>query len=225
MKRTKHGLFGFPPKKTPTWRRYCSIGQTCCSMTLKRSIGWYRQSSSGHEVFSPESSLNRPKATRVCIRLINQSKRSISVYLLFLFCLRVFISRSYENRSITLQPSFGLFVVEWALHKDKKYIYWMLQYDENLATEPQPLSLFTVATWLNPLILKRYIKILPDWTPKHFLKGFNLENLIKDESIFSVMNILLINILVTYCCQEKIDVGQHWDLTKGLINLAKICGT
>ena len=28
-----------------------------------------------------------------------------------------------------------------------------------------------------------------------------------------------------YCCQEKIDVRQHWDLTKGLINLAKICGT
>ena len=101
----------------------------------------------------------------------------------------------------------------------------MLQYDENLATEPQPLSLFTVATWLNPLILNRYIKILPDWTPKYFLQGLNLENLIEDESIFPVMNILLINILATYCCQEKIDVGQHWDLTKGLINLAKICGT
>ena len=50
--------------------------------------------------FSPERSLNQPKATRVCIRLINQSNRSISVRLLFLFCLRVFISRSYENRSI-----------------------------------------------------------------------------------------------------------------------------
>ena len=164
-------------------------------MTLKRSIDWYRQSSSGHEVFSPKSSLNLAKATRVCTRLINQSKRSISVYLLFLFCLRVFISRSYENRSITLQPSFGLLVVEWALHKDKKNIYWMLQYDENLATEPQPLSLFTVGTWLNPLIFNMYIKILPDWTPKHFLKGLNLENLIKDESIFPVMNILLINII------------------------------
>ena len=71
----------------------------------------------------------------------------------------------------------------------------MLQYDENLATEPQPLSLFTVATWLNPLSLNMYIKILPDWTPKHFLKGLNLENLIKDESILPVMNILLINII------------------------------
>ena len=54
----------------------------------------------GHEVFSPERSLNQPKATRVCIRSINQSNRSISVRLLFLFCSRVFISRSYENRSI-----------------------------------------------------------------------------------------------------------------------------
>ena len=53
----------------------------------------------GHEDISPESSLNQPKATRVCIRSINQSNRCISVRLLFLFCSRVFISRSYENRS------------------------------------------------------------------------------------------------------------------------------
>ena len=53
-----------------------------------------------HEVFSPERSLNQLKATRVCIRSINQSNRSISVPLLFLFCSRVFISRPYENRSI-----------------------------------------------------------------------------------------------------------------------------
>ena len=53
----------------------------------------------GHEVFSPERSLNQPKATRVCIRSIDQSNRSIFVRLLFLFCFRVFISRSYENRS------------------------------------------------------------------------------------------------------------------------------
>ena len=55
----------------------------------------------GHEVFSPERSLNQPKATCVCIRSINQSNRSIFVRLLFLFCSRAFISRSYENHSIT----------------------------------------------------------------------------------------------------------------------------
>ena len=46
----------------------------------------------GHEVFSPERLLNQPKATRVCIRSKNQSNRSISARLLFLFCSRVFIS-------------------------------------------------------------------------------------------------------------------------------------
>ena len=53
----------------------------------------------GHEAFSPESSLNQPKATRVCIRSTNQSNRCISVRLLFLFYSRVFISRSYQNHS------------------------------------------------------------------------------------------------------------------------------
>ena len=33
----------------------------------------------GHEVFSPERSLNQPNATRVCVRSINQSNRSFSV--------------------------------------------------------------------------------------------------------------------------------------------------
>ena len=91
MKRSKHGLFVFPPKITQIWRRHCSISQSCCSMTSKRSIGWFLES------FSRERSLNQPKATRVCIRSIDQSDRSISVRLLFLFCSRVFISRSYEN--------------------------------------------------------------------------------------------------------------------------------
>ena len=59
----------------------------------------------GHEVFSPERSLDQPKATRVCIRSIDQSNRSIFVRLLFLFCFRVFISRSYENRSIEISQT------------------------------------------------------------------------------------------------------------------------
>ena len=46
----------------------------------------------GQDVFSPE----RPKDTHICTRSINQSNRYISVCLLFLFCSRVFISRSYE---------------------------------------------------------------------------------------------------------------------------------
>ena len=40
----------------------------------------------GHEVFSPELSLDQPKAMHVCIRSIDQSNRSIFVRLLLLFC-------------------------------------------------------------------------------------------------------------------------------------------
>ena len=59
----------------------------------------------GHEVCLPARSLSQPKPRCVCIRFIHQSNRSISVRLLFLFCLRVFISRSYENRSIFLRET------------------------------------------------------------------------------------------------------------------------
>ena len=69
IKRSRHSLFVFPPKKTLIWRRHCSIGQSCCSMTSKLSIHW----------FSPERSLNLPKDIRVCIRSINQSNHSIPV--------------------------------------------------------------------------------------------------------------------------------------------------
>ena len=40
MKRSKHGFFIFPPMQTLIWKRHCSIiGQWCCSMTSKQSIG------------------------------------------------------------------------------------------------------------------------------------------------------------------------------------------
>ena len=48
---------------------------------------------SGMKFFHPSVCLT------VCIRSINQSDRSISLRLLFLFCSRLFISRSHENRS------------------------------------------------------------------------------------------------------------------------------
>ena len=67
-----------PPKKTLIWRRHCSIGQSCCSMTSKRRVGWFLESSRPWS-FSAERSPNQSKATRLCIRSINQSNRSISV--------------------------------------------------------------------------------------------------------------------------------------------------
>ena len=52
MKRSKHDLFVFPPKKTLIWRRHCSIGQSCCSMTSKRSIDWFLESSRAWSFFT-----------------------------------------------------------------------------------------------------------------------------------------------------------------------------
>ena len=126
MKRShwKHGLFVFSPKKTLIWRRHYSTGQSCWSMTSKRSLDWFLESSSGKKFFHASVTNNQPKATHVYTRSINQSNRYISVCLLFLFCQsinqsinqsfiltryvkelknsfkkfcsRVFISRSYE---------------------------------------------------------------------------------------------------------------------------------
>ena len=100
MKRWKHGPSVFPPKKTSVWRRHCSIGTIVLQFDVKAKYRLISTKFFGHEVFSPERSLNQSKATHVSVRSINQSNRSISVRLLFLFCSRVFISRSYENRSI-----------------------------------------------------------------------------------------------------------------------------
>ena len=61
MKRSKHGFFVFPPKKTLMRRRHCSIGQSCCSMTSKRSIGWFVESFSGMKFFHQSVRLNNQR--------------------------------------------------------------------------------------------------------------------------------------------------------------------
>ena len=57
MKRSKHGLFVFPPKKTLIWRRHCSIDQSCCSMTSKQFL----ESSSGMKFVYPSVRLANQK--------------------------------------------------------------------------------------------------------------------------------------------------------------------
>ena len=42
----------FPAKETLIWRRHCSIGQSCCSMTSKPSIGWFLESSRAWSFFT-----------------------------------------------------------------------------------------------------------------------------------------------------------------------------
>ena len=102
VKRSKHGLFFFPPKKTLMWRTHC---WHCWPIVLQYYVkAKYRLISrkfSGMKFFHASVGLtNQKPRVRVCIRSVNQSNRSISVCLSFLFCSRVFISRSYENLSI-----------------------------------------------------------------------------------------------------------------------------
>ena len=52
MKSSKYSNFVFPPKKTLIWRGHCSIGQSCCSMTSKRSIDWFLESFRAWSLFT-----------------------------------------------------------------------------------------------------------------------------------------------------------------------------
>ena len=90
----------FPARENPNMEKALFDWPIVLQYDVKAKCRLISRKFFGHEVFSAESSLSHPKATRVCIRSINQSARSISVRFLLLFCLRVFISRSYENRSI-----------------------------------------------------------------------------------------------------------------------------
>ena len=82
----------FPAKENPNMEKALFDWPIVLQYDVKAKYRLISRKFSGMKFFS--------KATRVCIRSINQSNRSISVCLLFLFCSRVFSSRSYENRSI-----------------------------------------------------------------------------------------------------------------------------
>ena len=88
----------FPTKENPSMEKALFDWLIVSQYDVKAKYRLISRKFSGMKFFHP-SSLNQPKATRVCIRSLNQSNRSISVRSLFLFCSRVFISRSYENRS------------------------------------------------------------------------------------------------------------------------------
>ena len=85
----------FPAKENPNMEKALFDWPIVLQYDVKVK---YRLISTKFSGMTSERSQNRPKATRICIRSINQSNRSIFVHLLFLFCSRVFISRSYETR-------------------------------------------------------------------------------------------------------------------------------
>ena len=71
--------------------------------------------------FSPEDLHNQPNAKRICFCLINQSNHSISVRLLCLFCSRVFVSRTFENRSFRVEEKASIWLREKVKASMKRY--------------------------------------------------------------------------------------------------------
>ena len=90
----------FPAKENLSMEKALFDWPVVLQFDVKAKYRFISRKFFGHEVLSPERSLNQPEATHVSVRSIKQSNRSISFLLLFLFCSRVVISRSYENRSI-----------------------------------------------------------------------------------------------------------------------------
>ena len=97
VKRSKHGFFGFPPKKTLIWRRHCSIGQSCCSKTSKRSIDWFLESSSCMKFFQLSVRVTNQKPRVFVSVRQNQSNRFVSFSLLFLFSGHTKIALTAQN--------------------------------------------------------------------------------------------------------------------------------
>ena len=113
MKRSKRGLFIFLQKKTLlNMRKALFDWSIVLQHDVNAKYGLISRTFPGLKVFSPECSSNQPKATRVCVHLINQSNCSISIYL-FLFCLSFFISRSSQNCSKSISSyCFTLYIAK-----------------------------------------------------------------------------------------------------------------
>ena len=113
MKRSKRGLFIFLQKKTLlNMRKALFDWSIVLQHDVNAKYGLISRTFPGLKVFSPECSSNQPKATCVCVHLINQSNRSISIYL-FLFCLSFFISRSSQNCSKSISSyCFTLYIAK-----------------------------------------------------------------------------------------------------------------
>ena len=73
MKRSKHGLLVFPPKKILICKRHGSISQSCCSITVKAKYRLISRKFFGHEVLYPSVRLTNQKPRAfVSVRQTNQ---------------------------------------------------------------------------------------------------------------------------------------------------------
>ena len=89
----------FPTKENPYMEKALFDWPIVLQYDLKAKYRLIFRKFFGMNFFSAKLSLNQPKAKprTFCIRSTNKSNRFISVRLFFLYCTRVFISRSYEN--------------------------------------------------------------------------------------------------------------------------------
>ena len=120
MKRWKHRLFVFPSKKTLIWRRNCSIGQSRCSMTSKRRIGWFLERSLGIKFFQPRVRLTNQKPRAfVSIQQTNQ----IALFPLvccFFFCIVREFSFHVTRKSFFVYTGFSPY------HSDHRFFFFFL---------------------------------------------------------------------------------------------------
>ena len=69
----------FPAKENPNMEKALFDWPIVLQYDVKAKYRLISRKFFGHEVFSPECSLDQPTAMRVCIRSIDQSNRSIFV--------------------------------------------------------------------------------------------------------------------------------------------------
>ena len=136
----------FPTKENPNVEKALFDWPIVLQYDVKAKYRLISRKFSGMKFFSPERSLNQPKATRVCIRSINQSNPSISVRLLFLFCSHIFISRSYEIALTLYKPSIYMQILQTDLHT----FPWRIRGDslfKNPRIFPQPFFDYVLILW------------------------------------------------------------------------------
>ena len=90
----------FPAKENPNMEKALFDWPIVEQYDVKAKYRLISRKFSVMKFLHPSVLLTNQKPRAFVSGSINQSNRSISVRVLFLFCSRVFISRSYENRSI-----------------------------------------------------------------------------------------------------------------------------
>ena len=155
MKRSKHGLFVFPPKKTLIWRRHCSIGQSCCSMTSKRRIYWFLESSRAWSFFNANVRLTNQKPPAfVSVRYITNQIAQFPFVCCFCF-VRAFSFQGHTKIALTFRKARRNEILAVAVRENEKEPLKLGQISGYNCTylPSSNVSESTVVMWICMLIL------------------------------------------------------------------------